>query len=204
MHLIDQRFLGIIILCLLGALVAVKVRATGSILEKPAGGAFPQLVNYFNLFFLLVVNPCAGISWVARSLEQIDPTHIVIIDQGILLSVEALGLVLYLIGLALMAWALIILGRNYQLGGTAPRPQDHLVMVGPYRFIRHPMYTAALSIALGLACLSQSGAFLAVFCIYLVLISVLIPREEEALRQAYLNEYRLYQNQSRTLVPFIY
>jgi len=77
-----------------------------------------------------------------------------------------------------MAWALIDLGRGYQVGGSAPRPDDRLVTAGPYRFVRHPMYAAALAISLGLSLLLQSAVFAAVFGIYLALILALIPAEE--------------------------
>jgi len=59
MIVFDQRALGIAILFLLGMLVTVKQVTAGSILDKPKGGFLPQLVNIFNLFFLLVVNPVA-------------------------------------------------------------------------------------------------------------------------------------------------
>jgi len=61
MNLYDQRILGIAILCLLGILVTVKRVSTGSILDKPKGNLLVQLVNIFNLFFLLIVNPLAAI-----------------------------------------------------------------------------------------------------------------------------------------------
>jgi len=107
-------------------------------------------------------------------------------------------------GYLLMAWALITLGRNYQLGGSAPRTEDKMVMEGPYRLIRHPMYTAALSISLGLACLIQAWAFLGVFCIYIVLIFLLIPGEEKELQKAYGEQYGAYQQKTRELIPFVY
>jgi protein-S-isoprenylcysteine O-methyltransferase len=103
-----------------------------------------------------------------------------------------------------MAGALIALGRNYQLGGSAPRSEDKMVMDGPYKLVRHPMYTAALSISLGLACLIQSWAFLSVFCIYLVLIFPLIPVEEDGLRKAYGEQYGAYEQKTRELFPFVY
>ena len=53
MHLLDQRILGIAILFLLGMLVIVKRVATGSVLDKPKGNLLVQLVNIFNLFFLV-------------------------------------------------------------------------------------------------------------------------------------------------------
>jgi len=60
MQIFNQTIYGIIILILLGFLVAVKRKATGSILEKPEGTPFLMIVNTFNLFFLLVANPLAA------------------------------------------------------------------------------------------------------------------------------------------------
>jgi protein-S-isoprenylcysteine O-methyltransferase Ste14 len=204
MHLLDQRTLGIAILFLLGILVIVKQVATGSVLDKPKGNLMVQLVNIFNLFFLLVVNPLAAISLLIYDMPAIDPTHITINERPVSTALEIVGLVMYPIGFVLMAWALITLSRNYQLGGSAPRPEDKMVMDGPYRLIRHPMYTAALSISLGLACLTQSGGFFGVFCIYLVLILLLIPEEDDGLRKAYGEQYEVYQQKAKGLIPFVY
>ena len=194
MHLFDQRILGITILFLLGMLVTVKQVATGSILDKPKGNVIVQLVNIFNLFFLLI----------ARRLATIDPTHLTIDDPSILMVLEIIGLMLYVIGFLLMAWALITLGKNYQLGGSTPRSEDKMVVGGPYRLARHPMYTAALTISFGLACLIQSWAFLCVFCVYLVLILLLIPIEEDGLRKSYGERYRTYRQKARKLIPLVY
>jgi protein-S-isoprenylcysteine O-methyltransferase Ste14 len=203
MHLLDQMLIGTVILFLLGMLVIVKRMATGSILDKPKGNLLVQLVNIFNLFFLLIVNPLAAVLLITRRLEIIDPTHMVIEASWLLMVVEIVGLVLYVIGYLLMAWALITLGCNYQLGGSAPRSEDKMVMAGPYRLIRHPMYTAALSISLGLTCLIQSWAFFCVFCIYVVLILLLIPMEEDGLQKAYGEQYVVYQQNARKLIPFV-
>ena len=204
MILLDQRILGIAMLVLLGMLVTVKWVATGSILDKPEGNPLVQLVNIFNLFFLLVVNPLAAILLITHRLALIAPTHLLTGERWILMVLEIVGLVMYGIGYLLMAWALITLGDNYQLGGSAPRTEDKMVMEGPYRMIRHPMYTAALSISLGLACLIQAWAFLGVFCIYFVLIFLLIPREEKELQKAYGEQYGAYQQKTRELIPFVY
>jgi len=204
MHLLDQTTLGIVILVLLGMLVVVKQMATGSILEKPTGSFLLRLTNTFNLFFLLVVNPLAAILLITRSLEAVDPTHLAVDTAWLLIVLEIAGLGLYVLGCFLMAWALIRLGRVYQLGGSTPRVVDKMIVIGPYRFVRHPMYTAVLCISLGLACLIQSLAFFAVFCIYLVLIVLLIPVEEKALQRVYGEQYVTYQHKVKKLVPFLY
>jgi protein-S-isoprenylcysteine O-methyltransferase Ste14 len=204
MHLLDQQVLGIGILLLLGILVTVKRIATGSVLDKPKGNLMVQLVNIFNLFFLLVVNPLAALLLVTRNLVTIDPTYMIIDEGWILMALEIVGLVMYVAGYLLMAWALITLGRNYQLGGSTPRDEDKLLVGGPYRLVRHPMYAAAWSISLGLACLTQSWALFCVFCIYLVLILLLIPMEEAGLEKAYGEQYVAYQLKSRRIIPFVY
>jgi protein-S-isoprenylcysteine O-methyltransferase len=107
---------------------------------------------------------------------------------------------MYVTGFLLMGWALITLRHNYQSGGSAPRNEDKMVMEGPYRLIRHPMYTAALSISLGLACLIQAWAFVGVFCVYLVLFTLLIPVEGKALRKAYGEQY---SSRQQTRNPFL-
>jgi hypothetical protein len=120
MHLLDQRILGGAMLLLLGLLVGAKRAATGSIFDRPKGNFLVQLVNTFNLFFLLVVNPLAAILLITRKIAAVDFTHVNLNDQPILMGFDLAGLVLYPLGFFLMGWALITLDRIHQLGGSAP------------------------------------------------------------------------------------
>ncbi|MBI5586235.1 MAG: isoprenylcysteine carboxylmethyltransferase family protein [Deltaproteobacteria bacterium] len=192
------------ILILLAALVVIKRFATGSVLDKPQDGFLMQLVNSVNLFFLLIVNPLAAILMICRNLEVIDPTRIQFNSSGLAAILETAGLAVYVIGYLLMGWALICLEKNYQLGGSTPRKSDELVFKGPYRFLRHPMYAAALQISLGLAGLTRSWAFLAFFGLYLFLILLLIPVEEKGLREAYGRQYAPYRQRTKKLLPLVY
>lgn len=204
MHLIDQRMLGILIIVLLAILVIIKRAATGSILEKPERDLLLWLVNIFNLFFLLIANPLAAILLITRQLNGADPTSLQICSGWFLSTIEIAGFIVYLSGFFLMGWALLCLGRNYQLGGSAPRSTDILVISGPYVLIQHPMYTAALCIALGLACLIESLGCLGAFIIYCILILLLIPVEEENLLRAYGEQYALYQQKVKKLLPLVF
>ncbi len=204
MHLLGPSILGIVIVLLLGALVVIKQVATGSVLDKPQGTLLIQVVNIFNLFFLLIVNPLAAVGLIAGVLAALDPTHLAVGSGWLLMCLEAAGLALYVVGFGLMGWALLTLGRFYQLGGSAPRAQDRMVMQGPYGLIRHPMYSAALCISLGLSLLIQSAAFFGVFVVYVVLILRLVPAEEAELEKAYGAEYAEYERKTRRLVPAIY
>lgn len=204
MHLLDQRIFGIAILFLLSMLVIVKRVATGSILDKPKGNFMVQFVNIFNLLFLLVVNPLVAIFLITRRVATIDPTYIAINEPWVLMVLEIAGLLMYATGYFLMAGALVTLGRNYQLGGSVPRSEDKMIADGPYKLIRHPMYTAALSISLGLVCLVQSWGLFCVSCAYLILILLLVPVEEDGLRKAYGEQFVDYRQKTKKLIPFIY
>jgi protein-S-isoprenylcysteine O-methyltransferase Ste14 len=205
MHLFDQRTLGVILLALLLGLVVAKKATTGSLLtDRPKGGVWLWLVHIFNMSFLLVASPLAAILLTIGRLDVLDATRLTFGVPWLLVVLEAAGLALCAVGHALMAWALIRMGTGYQVGGSEPRPGDRLLAVGPYRLVRHPMYSAALCIALGLAFLTQSWAYAAVFGIYVVLITALIPSEEEALRRVYGERYISYQREVRRLVPLVY
>lgn len=204
MHIMEQRTLGVLILVLLAALVVVKRVTTGAILERPEGGLLLWLVNIFNLFFLLIANPLAAVLLISGDFDGIDPTAVMISPGWLQASAETLGVMVYLLGFVLMGWALISLRTNYQLGGSRPRVTDRLVTSGPYAFIRHPMYTAALCIAFGLACLIGSLGCSAAFVIYLLLILRLLPFEEERLLHAYGDHYATYQQNVKKLVPFLF
>lgn len=200
----NQTIVGITIILLLGALVAAKRLATGTIFDQPRGSFLVKFVNSFNLCFLLAVNPLAGVLLTIHRVEIINATRIPINTDWLSKTVEMVGSVFYVSGFALMAWALIRLGDNYQLGGSAPRPKDRLITNGPFRWVRHPMYTAALCISLGLTGLLPSWFFFGVFCIYLVLILLLIPMEEDGLVKAYGDSYGTYRKSTKKLVPLVY
>jgi protein-S-isoprenylcysteine O-methyltransferase Ste14 len=203
MHLLDQRTLGITILVLLAGLVVTKKMTTGSILgERPGSNLWTWIPHLFNLFFLLVANPLTAILLITGHLEFVDSSRLAIDIPWLLMGLEIGGMTLYGIGFLLMAWALVKLGGNYQAGGSAPLFGDQMVLEGPYKLVRHPMYSAALGISLGLACLIQSLALLFVFLIYLGLINVLIAAEEKGLRRAYGEPYIAYQQKVKRLVPF--
>lgn len=202
MHLLGETALGVLMLCLLGMVVAAKRLATGSVLdERPGGSLLVRAVNTFNLGFLLVVNPAAAALLLAGRLQAWDVTRIEVPWAWLGTTVDAVGVVAYLAGCALMAWSLLTLRSRYQLGGVAPRPRDELVTSGPYALVRHPMYLAALAIALGLALALQSLFCLAVFVIYLVLLKLLMPFEEAGLRSAYAGAYEVYARRVPALIP---
>jgi protein-S-isoprenylcysteine O-methyltransferase Ste14 len=205
MQFVSQRIDGIAVLLLWTLLVAVKWAATGSPLkDRPKGGVWIWLTRIFNFLFLLAAVPLAASTMLLGQRAALGPAQGALWAPSLRTGMGIAGLLLYCAGCLLMAWALLTLRGNYQVGGNAPRASDELVTRGPYRFVRHPMYAAALCISLGLACLTQSPAYFSVFCIYVVLILALIPFEEERLHRAYGERYAIYRGATKRLAPLLF
>ena len=65
---------------------------------------------------------------------------------------RGLAAAVVLFGLAVTLWARLALGRNWS--GSVTFKQDHeLIERGPYHYVRHPIYTGLLLMALGTAML---------------------------------------------------
>ena len=62
--------------------------------------------------------------------------------------VQAIGIALALLGLALSSWAYRTLGRSFTVF-PVPRADAQLVDSGPFRLVRHPTYGGALLIFSG-------------------------------------------------------
>ena len=137
--------------------------------------------------FLLVILPIPGL----RQRVYPDTTTPIIV-----------GAVLAAIGAAFAIWARRTLGRNWS---SAVRiAEDHqLVRTGPYRLVRHPIYTGILTIFLGMAI--GSGELHAALGFALVALAYWrkIGLEERILQGAFGEAFEDYRRHSRAIIPFL-
>ena len=107
-------------------------------------------------------------------------------------------------GLALRAWAMTTLGRDYT---RTLRTEDdqQLVDRGPYRLVRHPGYTGSLLVWVGYALGLGSWVGVAITAVLLVSVYMWRITAEEALLSRALGErYTEYQRRTKRLVPYVY
>jgi protein-S-isoprenylcysteine O-methyltransferase Ste14 len=115
---------------------------------------------------------------------------------------QGVGLAIFVLGLALAVWARVYLGRNW---GT---PMSHkvdpdLVTTGPYRTIRHPIYSGILVALVGTAVAVNWYWVIAVGLLgaYFVYSAVM---EERYMTTLFPDSYPEYKRSTKMLVPFVF
>jgi protein-S-isoprenylcysteine O-methyltransferase Ste14 len=113
-----------------------------------------------------------------------------------------IGLALFATGLLFAVWARVHIGRNW---GTPMTQKDEpeLVTTGPYRLVRHPIYSGILVAGVGTAVgLSWIwSALVALAAIYFVHAATV---EERFLAERFPFEYPAYKRSTKMLVPYVF
>jgi protein-S-isoprenylcysteine O-methyltransferase Ste14 len=113
----------------------------------------------------------------------------------------AVGAVVFLSGLALAVWARVHLGRNWGMPMTE-RAEPELVTSGPYRFVRHPIYSGVLLGLLGTA-LATNLYWLIGFGAALAYFAYSATVEERMLTISFPDAYPRYKAHTKMLIPFL-
>lgn len=105
-------------------------------------------------------------------------------------------------GLALAVWARAHIGREWS--GIVTLKEEHaLVQTGPYRVVRHPIYSGLLLALAGTA--AAIGEWRGVLAVLCALAGFLIKiRAEETLMGDAFPEYAEYRARTAALVPLVY
>ncbi len=111
-----------------------------------------------------------------------------------------IGVLVGFISLFLLWWIHSTLGRAYSKALTIQ--ERHTVMTdGPYRRVRHPMYTAFLIYFLSWFLISTNLLFIIVWLLFLLTLIARMPKEEEMLIAQFGDEYSEYMKRTGRLLP---
>ena len=102
--------------------------------------------------------------------------------------------------LPLSYWVFTTIGRN--ITPTVSTRKDHkLVTSGPYRWVRHPLYTTGSLFFVSLSLLAANWFTGLTSISVLVMLLVRLPKEEAKLIEQFGDEYREYMRQTGRLLP---
>ena len=116
---------------------------------------------------------------------------------------EWLGVGICALGLILAGWARKTLGAEWSQ--DVELKQGHrLVTTGPYRFVRHPIYTCHLVMGLGTAITFGRIAGFAGCLLFFIGFWIKLGQEEELLVRHFPEEYPAYKRRVKALAPFLF
>jgi protein-S-isoprenylcysteine O-methyltransferase Ste14 len=116
--------------------------------------------------------------------------------------VSSIGLILNVAGITCLVWARQRLGRNWSQ--TVSVKEGHeLVTSGPYRWIRHPMYTGGFIACLGSAIVA-GGAFVFLLLFLGAIFLWRVGAEDKLMEQQFPNEYPDYKKRTKAVIPFVW
>jgi protein-S-isoprenylcysteine O-methyltransferase Ste14 len=116
-------------------------------------------------------------------------------------TIRWFGVFLGLLAILSAWWLLRSLGNN--VSETVLTKKNHqLVMIGPYRWVRHPMYTTGIALCVAIGIMQASWLLLLVAAAMVLLIQfVIIPAEERALTAKFGAQYQAYMTQTGRWLP---
>jgi protein-S-isoprenylcysteine O-methyltransferase Ste14 len=116
----------------------------------------------------------------------------------------ALAIVFFSLGI-LLSWASTrALGRQWRI--DAGLISDHeLIMSGPYRFVRHPIYTSMLCVLLatGFVCVTPLPLFLLAIVVLLIGTEIRVRIEDKLLASQFGEKFQQYQRSVPAYIPFV-
>ncbi len=113
-----------------------------------------------------------------------------------------LGIALLAAGLGFTVWARRHLGRNWS-ASVVVKEGHALVRTGPYRYVRHPIYSGLLLAFLGMAVTIGEWRGLVAVLLAWVSLAVKSRAEEKRMRETF-PEYAEYARGTPAIVPLVY
>jgi protein-S-isoprenylcysteine O-methyltransferase Ste14 len=193
----DSTLRGVLIVVLLlllpvGMYHRVKSQSTGESLDRRQEG----------MFILATLRPLGAAFWLGVFAWMINPAWMAWSSVSLPIGLRWAGVGFLVAGSSMLVWTFRSLGKN--LTDTVVTRQQHtLVQHGPYRWIRHPLYSSAALLIIALSLVAANWFFL-VTGVVLLCVLVLRTRTEEAnLVARFGDSYRQYMERTGRFVPRI-
>jgi protein-S-isoprenylcysteine O-methyltransferase Ste14 len=117
-------------------------------------------------------------------------------------ATQIAGIILCAAGIALAIGARRVLGGNWS--GVITLKEGHeLIRRGPYRYVRHPIYSGVILAAAG-SFISLMPTFQGVACVLLIAAGLRLKSlKEEELLATHFPDYAQYKREVKALIPFV-
>lgn len=110
------------------------------------------------------------------------------------------GIAIIILGYLGTLWCYSAMGAAWRIGIDTEKPAS-LVETGPYRRMRHPIYSFQMVMLIGALLLLPTFASLAILMLHFICATIKAGDEEKHLTSVYGDEYRAYRGRSGKFFP---
>jgi protein-S-isoprenylcysteine O-methyltransferase Ste14 len=140
------------------------------------------------------------VMWLSMIAYLIQPAWLAWSKVGLAEPVRWAGFGLGLVCTGMIYWLFSSLGTGIT-PTVATRKKHQLVTRGPYRWVRHPLYTVGTSFVLSFALMADSWFIAAMAALAFILLAIRVPNEEAHLITRFGAEYRDYARATGRFLP---
>lgn len=165
-------------------------RATGEKVSRSVdGNAMMAVIKIFGLLL-----------WLTPLVYLLNPSWMVWSKIGLPDPLRWLGVVYGILCVFGIYWLFSSIGSGIT-PTSATRKQHSLVTSGPYRWVRHPLYTIASTLFVAFGMMADIWFIAALGMLTFVLMAIRTPKEEANLIEKFGDEYRDYMKRTGAFLP---
>ncbi len=117
--------------------------------------------------------------------------------------IMSIGTCLEIAGVALAVWGRHQLGANWSSAASVKEGHE-LVISGPYRVVRHPIYAGFLWAMLGAALMEKGLLWIAGLAILIPLFVYRMRAEENLMSAEFPDQYPEFQRRTKRVIPLVW
>jgi protein-S-isoprenylcysteine O-methyltransferase Ste14 len=179
----------------LGGRILLQLRRHGSSGVVGVSGT-PGSIEWWGGLLFVAALAAGGAAPVLELTDVVDPIEA--FDAN---AVQAAGLVLYALGLAVCVGAQLAMGASWRIGVDKSERTD-LVTDGPFAIVRNPIYSGVIPLVAGLTLLAPNPVAIAAFVVLVAAFEIQVRLVEEPyLLRAHGDAYREYASRVGRFVP---
>jgi len=170
----------------------VRSQSTGESLDRRQEG----------MFILATLRPLGAAFWLGVFAWMINPAWMAWSSMPLPIGLRWAGVGFLVAGSLMLVWTFRSLGKN--LTDTVVTREKHtLVVHGPYRWVRHPLYSSAALLITALSLVAANWFFIVAGTVLLCVLIMRTRIEEENLVARFGESYRSYMARTGRFVPRI-
>jgi protein-S-isoprenylcysteine O-methyltransferase Ste14 len=153
--------------------------------------------------FVMITLRMAGLAmWLSVILWLINPAWMTWSQLDVPRSLRWVGVALGSVCLPLTYWLFSSIGSNITQT-VETRANHELITVGPYRYVRHPLYSVGMTMFFSFALIAGNWFIALATAMVFVMLLIRLPKEEAKLIERFGDDYLIYMENTGRLFPRI-